>query len=261
MKFAIKPVILGLAICATLTSCVKKSEYDALQAEKDALAQSLAESQDRIKSLEEANEALSADKDALTADLNQVKEDLKMTMSQVEEIKGLVAAKEAELAKIQGDVKAAFAGYEDAGLTIESSNDQILISMPEKVLFRSSSASLDRGDKEIITKLAEVLKNDASLSVIVEGHTDNVPIQNEILLDNWDLSVKRATSVVRVLQNDFGVPPERMTAAGRSSYIPVMDNDTSDGRAKNRRTRIVVLPKLDQFYDLIEQGMQAAGGN
>ncbi len=148
MKIAIKPVILGLAVCATLTSCVSKKKYDTLQSEKDALATSLAESQDRIKSLEEQNEALTADKDALTADLNQVKEDLKMTMSQVEEIKGLVEAKEAELEKIQGDVKAAFAGYEEAGLTIESANDQIYISMPEKVLFRSSSSSLDKSDRE-----------------------------------------------------------------------------------------------------------------
>jgi len=85
-----------------------------------------------------------------------------------------------------------------------------------------------------------------------------VPIKNDVLLDNWDLSVKRATSVVRVLQNDFGVPPERMTAAGRSYYVPVADNDTKANRSKNRRTRIVVLPKLDQFYELIEQGMSAA---
>ena len=88
-----------------------------------------------------------------------------------------------------------------------------------------------------------------------------INLYKTVLLDNWDLSVKRATSVVRVLPNDFGVQPERMTAAGRSYYVPVADNDTAENRAKNRRTRIVVLPKLDQFYDLIEQGMQAAGGN
>ena len=85
-----------------------------------------------------------------------------------------------------------------------------------------------------------------------------MPIKNAVLLDNWDLSVKRATSVVRVLQNDFGVPPERMTAAGRSYYIPVASNDTAEGRAENRRTRIVILPKLDQFFGLIEEGMKDA---
>ena len=125
-------------------------------------------------------------------------------------------------------------------------------------MFNSGSYYVSDRAKEVLGKVAQVVLDKPDIEFMVEGHTDDVPIQNEILLDNWDLSVKRATSVVRVLQNDFGVPPERMTAAGRSSYIPVMDNDTSDGRAKNRRTRIVVLPKLDQFYDLIEQGMKAA---
>ena len=93
---------------------------------------------------------------------------------------------------------------------------------------------------------------------MVEGHTDNVPISNDCVVDNWDLSVKRATSVVRVLEKDFGVPPQIMTAAGRSSYVPLLENDSPSNRAKNRRTRIVVLPKLDQFYDLISKGMEAA---
>ena len=134
----------------------------------------------------------------------------------------------------------------------------VFISISDKLLFNSGSYYVSDRAKEVLGKVAQVVLDKPEIEFMVEGHTDNVPIQNEILLDNWDLSVKRATSVVRVLQNDFGVPPERMTAAGRSSYIPVMDNDTSDGRAKNRRTRIVVLPKLDQFYDLIEQGMKAA---
>ena len=101
-------------------------------------------------------------------------------------------------------------------------------------------------------------ENPAASPPAIACHFGSKFIQNEVLQDNWDLSVKRATSVVRVLQNDFNVPPERMTAAGRSYYIPVSDNETSEGRAKNRRTRIVVLPKLDQFYDLIEQGMKSA---
>ena len=251
MKIAIKPVILGLAVCATLTSCVSKKKYDTLQSEKDALATSLAESQDRIKSLEEQNEVLTADKDALTADLNQVKEDLKMTMSQVEEIKGLVEAKEAELEKIQGDVKAAFAGYEEAGLTIESANDQIYISMPEKVLFRSSSSSLDKSDREIIGKLAEVLKADASLSVIVEGHTDNAKMKDGVGYDNWDLSVRRAMSVVRTLIKE-GVSPEQITAAGSGEFSPVVAEDASskEAREKNRRTEFIIVPNLAELFNV-----------
>ena len=105
-------------------------------------------------------------------------------------------------------------------------------------------------------KVAKVVNDKPEIEFMVEGHTDNIPIKIEGIEDNWDLSVKRATSVVRILQNDFGVSPARMTAAGRSYYIPLEDNDNSANRARNRRTRIVVLPKLDQFYDLIQQGMK-----
>ena len=112
--------------------------------------------------------------------------------------------------------------------------------------------------KEVLGKVAEVVNNKPEIEFMVEGHTDNVPINTDAIIDNWDLSVKRATAVVRLLQNDFKVSPERMTAAGRSEYIPLFDNNNAENRAKNRRTRIVVLPKLDQFYDLIEKGMDTA---
>ena len=112
--------------------------------------------------------------------------------------------------------------------------------------------------KEVLGKVAEVVNNRPNIEFMVEGHTDNVPIKTDAILDNWDLSVKRATAVVRILQNDFKVSPERMTAAGRSSYIPLYDNNNAANRAKNRRTRIVILPKLDQFYDLIEKGMESS---
>ena len=155
-------------------------------------------------------------------------------------------------------LKGAFIDINDNDIEVNVEKGVVFISISDKLLFNSGSYYVSDRAKEVLGKVAQVVLDKPDIEFMVEGHTDDVPIQNEILLDNWDLSVKRATSVVRVLQNDFGVPPERMTAAGRSSYIPVMDNDTSDGRAKNRRTRIVVLPKLDQFYDLIEQGMKAA---
>ena len=155
-------------------------------------------------------------------------------------------------------LKGAFIDINDNDIEVNVEKGVVFISISDKLLFNSGSYYVSDRAKEVLGKVAQVVLDKPDIEFMVEGHTDDVPIQNEILLDNWDLSVKRATSVVRVLQNDFSVPPERMTAAGRSSYIPVMDNDTSDGRAKNRRTRIVVLPKLDQFYDLIEQGMKAA---
>ena len=154
-------------------------------------------------------------------------------------------------------LKGAFIDVSDNDIEINVEKGVVFISISDKLLFNSGSYYVSDRAKEVLGKVAQVVLDKPEIEFMVEGHTDNVPIQNDVLQDNWDLSVKRATSVVRVLQNDFNVPPERMTAAGRSYYIPVADNETAEGQAKNRRTRIVVLPKLDQFYDLIEQGMQA----
>ena len=155
-------------------------------------------------------------------------------------------------------LKGAFIDVSDNDIEINVEKGVVFISISDKLLFNSGSYYVSDRAKEVLGKVAQVVLDKPEIEFMVEGHTDNVPIQNDVLQDNWDLSVKRATSVVRVLQNDFNVPPERMTAAGRSYYIPVADNETAEGKAKNRRTRIVVLPKLYQFYYLIEQGMQAA---
>ena len=155
-------------------------------------------------------------------------------------------------------LKGAFIDINDSDIEVNVEKGVVFISISDKLLFNSGSTYVSDRARGVLEKVAQVVLDKPEIEFMVEGHTDDVPIQNEVLLDNWDLSVKRATSIVRILQNDFGVPPERMTAAGRSFYVPIADNDTSEGRAKNRRTRIVVLPKLDQFYDLIEQGMKAA---
>jgi len=121
-------------------------------------------------------------------------------------------------------------------------------------LFKSGSYDVTDRAKEVLGKVAKVLKNQPDIEFMVEGHTDSVVYRsNGVLLDNWDLSVKRATTVVRLLQNSYGLDPAHMTAAGRSQYVPVADNSTADGRAANRRTRIVILPQLDQFFKLLEK--------
>ncbi len=155
-------------------------------------------------------------------------------------------------------LKGAFIDINDSDIEVNVEKGVVFISISDKLLFNSGSTFVSDQARGVLEKVAQVVLDKPEIEFMVEGHTDDVPIQNEVLLDNWDLSVKRATSIVRILQNDFGVPPGRMTAAGRSFYVPIADNETSEGRAKNRRTRIVVLPKLDQFYDLIEQGMKAA---
>ena len=155
-------------------------------------------------------------------------------------------------------LKGVLGNLNDDDIEVNVDKGVVYVSISDKLLFRSGSYTVTKRAKEVLGKVAQVVNDKPEIEFMVEGHTDNVPIKKEGIEDNWDLSVKRATAVVRILQNDFNVSPERMTASGRSSYIPLYDNNTAQNRAKNRRTRIVVLPKLDQFYDLINQGMQAA---
>jgi chemotaxis protein MotB len=153
-------------------------------------------------------------------------------------------------------LKGVLGNLDDEDIEISVEKGVVFVSISDKLLFRSGSYNVNEAAKQVLGKVAKVVNNKPDFEFMVEGHTDNVPYQSGVLLDNWDLSSKRATSIVRVLQNDFGVDPARMTAAGRSYYIPLESNDTAEGRAKNRRTRIVVLPKLDQFYSMIEEGMK-----
>ncbi|MEJ0103037.1 MAG: OmpA family protein [Bacteroidota bacterium] len=129
----------------------------------------------------------------------------------------------------------------------------MFIDISDKLLFNSGSYTISPNAKGVLGKVAAVLKNQPDIEFMVEGHTDNVPYKgNAILLDNWDLSVKRATAVVRILQKEYGLDPAKIAAAGRSEYKPVTSNDTKEGKAANRRTRIVILPQLDQFFQLLE---------
>jgi chemotaxis protein MotB len=133
----------------------------------------------------------------------------------------------------------------------------VFISIADKLLFKSGSYEVSDKAKSVLAKVAKVVNDKPDFECMVEGHTDDVPYKsNGVLLDNWDLSVKRSTSIVRVLTNDLGVNPAKLIAAGRSSYVPLVANDSAENKARNRRTRIVVMPKIDQFYDMIEKEMK-----
>jgi chemotaxis protein MotB len=121
------------------------------------------------------------------------------------------------------------------------------------MLFRSGSSDVSDKAITVLGKVAQVLNSKPEIEFMVEGHTDNVAIKNNCIADNWDLSVKRATSVIRILQNKFNIDPKRMTAGGRGEYVPLQTNETAEGKAANRRTRIVILPQLDQFFQLLEK--------
>jgi len=150
------------------------------------------------------------------------------------------------------NLKGAIGNMADEDINIKVDKGVVFIDISDKLLFKSGKYDITDKAKEVLGKVALVLKNQPDLEFMVEGHTDSIPYKRPPLLDNWDLSVKRATAVVRVLQNEYGLSPYHITAAGRSEYQPVATNATDEGRALNRRTRIVILPQLDQFFKLLE---------
>lgn len=147
-------------------------------------------------------------------------------------------------------------GINDPDIEVNVEKGVVFISIADKMLFKSGSYEVTDKAKSVLTKVAKVVNSKPDFECMVEGHTDNVPYRSGVLLDNWDLSVKRSTSIVRILQ-DLGVKPSQLIAAGRSEYVPLVSNTTSENRSVNRRTRVVILPKIDQFYDMIEKEMKA----
>lgn len=148
-------------------------------------------------------------------------------------------------------------GLNDEDIEVNVEKGVVFISISDKMLFKSGSYVVTDRAKEVLGKVAKVINDKPDFECMVEGHTDNVPFTgNAVLLDNWDLSVKRSTAIIRVLTKDLGVNPKQLIAAGRSEYIPLVENNSVENRAKNRRTRIVVLPKIDQFYEMIEKEMK-----
>ena len=233
--------------------------------EKEAAVARLASLQDRVNFLQANNQDLINNIGNLTTlsqkgaeNLEKSLESMKEKDVKIQNMQDAVTRKDSVTLALVTSLKGVLGNMSDDDIEINVEKGVVYVSISDKLLFRSGSYTVTRRAKEVLGKVAKVVNDKPDLEFMVEGHTDNVPIKSDGIVDNWDLSVKRATAVVRILENDFDVAPARMTAAGRSYYIPVADNDTSANRAKNRRTRIVVLPKLDQFYDLIEQGMKAA---
>ena len=158
------------------------------------------------------------------------------------------------LALVQS-LKGVLGDLNDTDIEVNVEKGVVFVSISDKLLFKSGSINVSSKAREVLGKIATVVNNKPDFEFLVEGHTDSQSINTDCMKDNWDLSVLRATTVVRILQDDFGVAPERMTAGGRSQYIPKASNETAETRAENRRTRIVVLPKLDKFYSMIEEGL------
>ncbi len=282
MKKAIALMVSGVL----LSSCVSQKKFTELEElqqntknlldsttvqlnscneEKEAALAQLATLTEQNKFLKANNQDLINNIGNLTTLSQKGAENLEMSLESMKEkdiriqrMQDAVTKKDSVTLALVTSLKGVLGNMSDEDIEINVEKGVVYVSISDKLLFRSGSYTVTQRAKEVLGKVAKVVNDKPELEFMVEGHTDNVPIKSEGILDNWDLSVKRATAVVRILENDFGVAPARMTAAGRSFYIPIADNDTAANRAKNRRTRIVVLPKLDQFYDLIEKGMQAA---
>lgn len=151
------------------------------------------------------------------------------------------------------NLKNALSDINDQDINIQIEKSAVYISISDKLLFKSGSYEVNENAKVVLGKVAQVLNSKPELEFLVEGHTDNVPMKSACIEDNWDLSTKRATAIVRILQNQYNMNPKRMTAGGRSEYVPLQSNDSVAGKAANRRTRIVILPQLDQFMKLLEK--------
>ena len=273
MKKFVLILLGGLA----LTSCVSNKKFRALQDQLKSTEDLLNTATVKLNSclkdrelLQSNNELLRKNNEGLLTNLGNMPmltqkgaDNLERSLESIKEkdltIKNLrdaVTRRDSiNLALVQS-LKGVLGNLDDEDITVQVDKGVVYVSISDKMLFSSGSYNVTSRAREVLGKVAKVVNNKPDFEFMVEGHTDNVPIKNNCIKNNWDLSVLRATAVVNILQNDFGVSPSRMTAAGRGEYVPVTSNSTAEGRAVNRRTRIVVLPKLDQFYNMIEQGMK-----
>lgn len=171
----------------------------------------------------------------------------------IQDLRGSIARKDSLNMALVMNLKGAIGNLDDKDINIKVDKGVVYVDISDKLLFKSGAYDVTDRAKEILGKVAKVLNAQPDIEFMVEGHTDSLAIRgNGALVDNWDLSVKRATTIVRILQDSYGLNPKRMTAAGRGQYVPIADNTTNEGRAANRRTRIVILPQLDQFFKLLE---------
>ncbi|XVJ66074.1 MAG: OmpA family protein [Lacibacter sp.] len=273
---------LGFSSCVSSKKFKKsQADYTALQTQYQTLQGNLADCNNRTASLEKEKEQLNTKLSDLNKELEYVKQNYTQALSQLENLSVItkqqaesikqslqnIGAKDAYIQTLQQqmaykdslnmvlvmNLKGAIGNMDDQDINIKVDKGVVFIDISDKLLFKSGKYEITPQAKEVLGKVALVLKNQPDIEFMVEGHTDNVQFKgNGVLIDNWDLSVKRATSVVRLLQKDYGLDPMKMAAAGRGEFHPVADNATTEGKSLNRRTRIVILPKLDQFFQLLE---------
>jgi len=212
------------------------------------LAEQSKKNQELLAQLEEKERILAAE----SLRLENLQKELSKRSAQIAELQNLINAKEAQMQQLKDAISKALLNFEGKGLTVEQKNGKIYVSMENKLLFSSGSWAVGTEGKKAVEQLATVLSQNKDINVLIEGHTDNVPYTGATIIDNWDLSVKRATAIVRILENK-GVNQTQITAAGRSEYVPVSNNTTAEGKAKNRRIEIILAPNLDEISKLLNE--------
>ena len=224
------------------------SETRKLLAELQAAQLNLSQKEDIMRQLEQSMDLKKVTLDELTLELEKKN-------SKLAELEKILDDQKKLVSDLKNKVSEALLGFENNGLTVTNKNGKVYVSLEEKLLFKSASWDIDANGRNALRKLAGVLEKNPNIQVTIEGHTDNVPYNpgSGQLKDNWDLSVKRATTVVRVLLEGSKIGPGRLTAAGRSQYVPVEAADTPEARQKNRRTDIILMPDLTELYDLINK--------
>lgn len=279
---------MGLAVVMLGTSCVSQKKYKAQQANYDALNEQYNKKQSDLNACETAKanyqkqiddlnkqiadllkeksmlkdnsavvlnqlEALSVISSTQAESIKKSMENLGMKDAYIKDLQTSMAKKDSLNMALVMNLKGAVGDLSDKDINIKVDKGVVLIDISDKLLFKSGKYEVTNDAKVVLGKVAKVLKNQPGMEYMVEGHTDNVPFKSGELVDNWDLSVKRATAVVRLLQNQYGLEPSQLIAAGRGEYKPLTGNTSAEGKAANRRTRIVIMPELDQFFKLLER--------
>lgn len=275
-----KKIVYVFCVVIAVTSCVSKNKFTiaengrlaALSRER-ALTKNLNQQKDVNAGLRKQIANLEGDTARMGQAIREYRLSLYSNMSEQEKLNMMLkekmdklAEREATINELQSEINAqnervtallnsvkdALLGFSSDELTVTQKDGKVYVAMSDKLLFESGSASVNKQGKEALGKLAEVLKEQNDIDVFIEGHTDNKPIKTVQFKDNWDLSVVRATSVVRILTKDYGVPPLQIVPSGRGEYMPVDDNANADGRARNRRTEIIMAPRLDKLMEILK---------
>ncbi|MFP5437520.1 MAG: OmpA family protein [Bacteroidia bacterium] len=228
-----------------------KGSYNALEKDSNsALESNMKKNRELLAQLEAKEKALAAE----TERLEKLKSELQERSNRVAELEGKMSAQQASMGALKDKLSKALNSFQGKGLTVEHKNGKVYVSMENKLLFGSGSWTVGSEGRKAVEEVAKVLADNPDISVLIEGHTDNVPYTGGgAVTDNWDLSTKRATAIVTIIRENKKVDPKNLTAAGRSEFAPIAPNETAEGKSKNRRIEIILTPKLDELNKLLNE--------